>query len=118
MWIDDAGNGDKALWAASLKVNDVLLILYKEETGQEDFKTFHDWKNAGFKVKKGEKSFRVWGRPKMISSKAEGGNENADPQRPYEFFPMCCLFHGGQVEPISLPDKAVDPQLSANDVIL
>ena len=40
MWIDDAGSGDKALWAASLKVNDVLLILYKEETGEEDFKTF------------------------------------------------------------------------------
>jgi len=88
------------------KVNDFLLVMHQQATGCEQFKTFHDWKKAGYKVKKGSKSFRVWGSP--LKAKKQGEEQQAEPatesktdaEKTFRFWPMCSLFTENQVEPI------------------
>ena len=84
-------------------VNKVLIRDYQQSTGASDFRTFKAWKEAGYSVKKGEKAFRVWGSPvrgkkkKAADSDVEQSQEN-EADNEYKMFPMCCLFHQGQVE--------------------
>lgn len=87
------------------KVNDFLLVMHQQATGCETFKTFHDWKKAGYKVKKGSKSYRVWGSP--LKAKKQGEEQPApevegesDVEKTFKFWPMCSLFTENQVEPI------------------
>jgi hypothetical protein len=90
------------------KVNDFLLVMHQQATGCEHFKTFHDWKKAGYKVKKGSKSYRVWGSP--LKAKKPGEEQQAEPApeaegksdaaKTFKFWPMCSLFTENQVEPI------------------
>ncbi len=87
----------EALEASLLTINDVLIMGYTKETGCSDYRTFHDWKKAGFKVKKHSTAFRIWGKP--IKAK-KPDQEKVDPEKQYAFkmFPMCCLFNESQVE--------------------
>lgn len=88
------------------KVNDFLLVMHQQATGCEHFKTFHDWKKEGYKVKKGSKSFRVWGSP--LKAKKQGEEQQleavqeaeSDAEKTFKFWPMCSLFNESQVEPI------------------
>ena len=88
------------------KVNDFLLVMHQQATGCEMFKTFHDWKKAGYRVKKGSKSYRVWGSP--LKAKKQGEEQQAKPEtesksdaeKTFKFWPMCSLFTESQVEPI------------------
>ena len=90
------------------KVNDFLLVMHQKATGCETFKTFHDWKKAGYKVKKGSKSYRVWGSP--LKAKKQGEEQQAAPaaevkgksdaEKTFKFWPMCSLFNDSQVEPV------------------
>ena len=68
-WTEEAEGLDKDLVFQSLSINDVLLGFYREEAGQTDFRTFYNWTQAGFKVKKGEKYFRIWGGPSELRLK-------------------------------------------------
>ncbi len=88
------------------KVNDFLLVMHKQASGCKMFKTFHDWKKAGYKVKKGSKSFRVWGSP-LKAKKSDGEQQTApktegesNAEDTFKFWPMCSLFNENQVEPI------------------
>lgn len=82
-------------------VNDVLLVMHKENTGFKDFRRFDQWKEAGFAVKKGEKSYRVWGTPKRIPKNgAEETKEKQNAEDTYKYWPMCSLFNESQVEKI------------------
>jgi len=48
-------------------VNDAIMeTLYKNGTHRE-FKSYRQWQRDGFQVKKGEKAFMLWARPKMWS---------------------------------------------------
>ena len=90
------------------KVNDYLLVMHRQVSGCETFKTFAEWKKSGYKVKKGSKSYRVWGSP--VKNKEQGEEQQAEPapkgegkkdaEKAYKFWPMCCLFNENQVEPI------------------
>jgi len=91
-----ADTPEKKLFATTLTVNDVLIINYKKESGCQLFKTFHDWKNDGYKVKKGEKAFRIWGKPIKALKKSETDTSNEDQE--FKMFPMCCVFNELQVE--------------------
>lgn len=87
-------------------VNEILLMMYKEQTGCNDFRRFNEWKAAGYKVKKGEKAFRVWGAPiraKKASedSQADDAKEGEGEDSSYKHWPMCCLFNESQVEPMN-----------------
>ena len=63
-----------------------------EGTPYIDTKTYHGWTEAGFKVKKGEKS-KIAGITWMDISKGEGSDEVLIPK-------LYHLFHTSQVEPI------------------
>jgi hypothetical protein len=88
-----------AMTGQMMSVNQGLIFHYEIKTGCKDFRTFHQWKEAGYKVKKGAESFRVWGSPIKATSKTElvEGDEPAEDK--YKYWPMCCLFNESQVEP-------------------
>lgn len=112
------------------KVNDFLLVMHQQATGCEHFKTFHDWKKEGYKVKKWSKSFRVWGSPLKAKKQGEEQQPEAvqeaesDAEKTFKFWPMCSLFNESQVEPIQGDEeptpskKAEGPQgEAANDTV-
>lgn len=80
-----------------LTVNQALVMIYKDQTEAEEFKTFKQWKEDGYLVIKGQSSFRVWGKPLKASKQQP---DNPDEQQEYKLWPMCCLFSNLQVEQI------------------
>jgi hypothetical protein len=60
---------------------------------KEEFKTFKQWRKEGFFVRKGEKSFPIWGSP-MSNTANEYQKEGS------VFYPLCFLFGKHQVEPL------------------
>mgnify|MGYP003527946290 FL=1 len=78
-------------------VNEGLIDMYKNEKHQE-FKTYNQWKNEGFNVRKGEKAFNIWAKP----LEAQKPEENATPEdeSSRKFFPLCFLFSNAQVTKI------------------
>jgi hypothetical protein len=84
------------------KVNDYLLVMHQQATGCETFKTFHEWKKAGYSVKRDMKAFRIWGSP-VKAKKAEAqaqAESDTDAENTFKYWPMCCLFNESQVERI------------------
>ena len=53
------------------RLNDYLRQAYAELEGTDEFNSFKGWKDKGFKVKKGEKAYRVYSAPKKSSMKVE-----------------------------------------------
>jgi hypothetical protein len=97
--------------ALALTINDVVLSIYESETGSKEWKTFKQWKEEGFQVKKGEKAFYVWGAPRTSKNKTEGSQENgttlSELEQKFQYWPTCCLFHEKQVEKMQPnPDKS------------
>lgn len=86
-----------ALLESGLSVNQVLLLMYQEETGETDFRIFKEWLKNGYKVKKGEKGFPVFSRSlKKIKEENDQEAGNRDNGRYFTAY----LFHAGQVEPV------------------
>lgn len=83
--------------ASGVKVNDLLIEMYAKEIGcsKSDFHTFWGWKEKGYKVKKGEKGFAIWSRPKDVIHEERTGQEANDE---HKFFGLAYMFHKGQVE--------------------
>lgn len=87
-------------------VNEGLIEEYSRQVNCAEWHTFKDWKTAGKCVRKGEQGFPIWGRPRTTKP-ADGSPAGdlatlgamlgADPQGP-QFFPVCYLFHAGQVD--------------------
>jgi len=113
----------KATTGATVGVNEVLLAIYQEQTGCTDFRRFDEWKDAGYNVKKGEKSFRVWGSP-LASKKTTGGDDFAESESvevstedegssKYKYWPMCSLFNEAQVEQMDPGTVAGNPSIAA-----
>jgi len=112
MMIATANTEEKMLMALSLSINDLLIMAYEQATSCKEFRTFYDWKAEGFKVKKGEKAFRIWGRPikaKNAKEDDENPKDEGDEESGYKLWPMCCLFNESQVEPLT-PDQQPDEQ--------
>jgi len=86
-----------------IKVNDVLRLWHRQKTGQHNldaWDTFKGWKDRGFSVQKGEAGFLIWGAPRKMKGTTEqptqtGGIEEIEKE--YSAFPLCYLFHTGQV---------------------
>ncbi|CAL2094883.1 ArdC-like ssDNA-binding domain-containing protein [Tenacibaculum sp. 190524A02b] len=78
-------------------VNDIILNrMYKDSTHRE-FATFKGWKEKGYKVKKGSKSFFIWSKPRKVEKKKKEEEENAST---YNMFGIAYLFSNTQVEEI------------------
>ena len=98
-------------------VNDGLKDLYTEQNPTiKEFKTFHQWKDTGATVRKGEKAFLVWGQPRHIEQVPEGSSEPEE----FKYWPICYLFANTQVvtadqmkehrEKVSRPESAAVPE--------
>jgi N-terminal domain of anti-restriction factor ArdC len=92
-------------------LNDIIVGHYSHEEGKhpQDFKTYLAWKEEGYQVKKGEKGFAVWSRPKQQRMNEEYKKINSSKaisappsevlgQDEFSFYGMAYLFHVGQVE--------------------
>ena len=82
------------------KVNDAIVAYYTQQTGKTDWHTFKGWKDAGFSVVKGATGFPIWAAPRAMGegkpqdqAPAELASNGEGPQ----WFPVCYLFHDGQV---------------------
>ena len=82
-------------------VNAAVVAFYKQNTGKQDFRTFAGWREAGFSVLKGAQGFPIWATPRpMGAGKAQESApaelaETGEPDG--QWFPVCYLFHDGQV---------------------
>jgi antirestriction protein ArdC len=74
-------------------VNEALIQEIYAINGNKVFKTYEQWKQEGKQVKKGEKAYLVWGKPKGAKEEEESP---ADEEKE-TFFPICFLFSNLQV---------------------
>lgn len=121
--IAQASTLEEALIASSTTINEILISFYEKDSGCKDFRTFWQWKDAGYRVKKGETAFRVWGAPRAINQTQdskpadapEGTISSDDLEAKSEFWPMCCLFNASQVEPLDRDTDSDDANAESND---
>ncbi len=81
------------------KPNDLLKEFYLSSTGASELKTFKQWKDDGYHVKKNEKCLRVWGKPfKATSAKTISTPDGAHTvTSSYDLYPMVALYTELQV---------------------
>ncbi len=91
-----------------LRINEVLVMKYKAESGCAFFRTFNDWKKSGYTVKKGSIAFRVWGKPTKVkaTSEIQMDSEGEALNKEYKFWPMACLFNETQVDIVNIEEAA------------
>jgi antirestriction protein ArdC len=79
-------------------INAALVFFYAEQTGvsSQDFKTLESWNTMGYMVKKGEKSYSIWGQLTKKTINLEEGRIAGEPDV-IEFYPMVSLFSIDQV---------------------
>ena len=79
-------------------INAALVFFYSEQTGvsSQDFKTLESWNKMGYMVKKGEKSYSIWGQLTSKTINVEEGLIAGVPDV-VKFYPMISLFSVDQV---------------------
>ena len=92
----------------AITVNDLLTYYYKLK-GHTELKTFKEWINAGYCVRKGETAFLLWATP--IARKKKEETEKSKPTTEEEkgkedFFPICCVFSNQQVSKLENGNNA------------
>ena len=81
-----------------LTINDAIVeTLYKSDTHRQ-FKSYQQWKKEGYQVRKGEKAFLLWARPKQIQHPITEGNTAEELEEMVKFFPLAYLFSNAQVD--------------------
>ena len=81
-----------------MKPNELLRQHYAQ-AGHTELKSFSEWKDAGYYVKKGEKAILLWAHPKPSReakelAKSQGKNED---EAKNDFYPLAYLFSSRQV---------------------
>lgn len=92
-------------------INDAIMeTLYRDESNS-DFKSYRAWRKAGFQVRKGEKAFLLWARPKDIKRPAQATEPSAetDIEKMMKYFPLAYLFSNAQVDPIGASESQSEP---------
>jgi len=77
-------------------INEILIDEFYTKDGHEEFNLFWQWIKKGYKVKKGEKAFLVWGRKR----KAQNNEPKEGDKDEFSFFPLAFVFSNLQVEPL------------------
>ena len=98
-------------------INAALVFFYSEQTGvsAQDFKTLDSWNTLGYMVKKGEKSYSIWGQLTKKTTNLEEGLIAGVPDV-ITFYPMVSLFSIDQVakrEPRQTPVKVANVEAVA-----
>lgn len=79
----------EALYWGAQPLNRFIVEKYLQRFSGGEFLTFHQWKEKGRTIKKGEKGFPIWAQP-LGSREGDGEDEDGT------YFPMCYLFHESQ----------------------
>ncbi len=94
-------------------INEAIMETLYKQGNHKTFNTYIGWQKRGKKVKKGEKAFLLWGRPKdqhgnpVTDNNEEHSQEEKDSETTqdptkenFKFFPVVYLFRNEQVENI------------------
>ncbi len=76
-------------------INEGIQESYIEETGQTLWHTFHEWKDEGFNVVKGQHGFPVWATPRKLKK-----DTDTDKATGRTWYPIAYIFHAGQVQAV------------------
>lgn len=80
-----------------------LLREWYAADGHKELKTFEQWKEAGYFVRKGEKALLLWGHPKpskqALTTATENGKTEEDAEN--DFYPIAYVFSNMQVKQIN-----------------
>ena len=98
----NAKSPEELLFWASVRINDLIKETYYVQAGTDDFRTFTDWHEAGFKIKRGEKGWIIWAQKRSVANPGQSP-QDGEMVDEYQFFPTCYLFNNNQVEPFNVP---------------
>ena len=93
-------------------INDAIVeTLYKSDTHRE-FKSYRQWKKEGRQVKKGEKAFLLWAKPRQIQKPTEQTTAPDEFEEMIKYFPIAYLFSNAQLDPAETEEEEgeTDPQ--------
>lgn len=81
-----------------MKPNELLREHYAQ-AGHTELKSFSEWKEAGYYVKKGEKAILLWAHPKPSREAKEFAKSqgNSEDEAKNDFYPLAYLFSSKQV---------------------
>lgn len=81
-------------------INEMLHAYYAKNNNVTELNTFDQWKEKGYQVRRGEKAFLFWGKPKsrQQAEPTEPDEEQGEQTEPTtaakqnDFYPLCYLF--------------------------
>lgn len=86
-------------------INDAIIeTLYKDDTHRE-FKSYRQWKKDGYQVKKGEKAYLLWARPKQIQKPITEDTTSEQLDEILKYFPIAYLFSNAQVSKLEAAEQ-------------
>ena len=68
-------------------INEMLRAYYAKQANITELNTFDQWKEKGYQVRRGEKAFLFWGKPKRNKA-SRRSRLNRSPQRQMSFTPF------------------------------
>ncbi len=76
-------------------MNEAILATFYQNEHNTEFRSFLNWSQNGYQIKKGEKAFLLWGKPKEhhVVNKDDPEKEDTD----YSFYPIAKVFSNNQV---------------------
>lgn len=108
-------------------INEIVIEYFYSDDEHIEFNTFNQWKRQGAVIKKGSKSFPVWGQPiKATDNKIDttGMSEEEIEKAKYKYWPICYLFSNAQVvfpseeRTEAEPKEQEQPKESIEEVVL
>ena len=92
----------------AVTVNDLLTYYYKLK-GHSELKTFKEWLNVGYCVRKGETALLLWATPIARNKKEEkekSQQTKEEEKGKEDFYPICCVFSNQQVSKLENGNNA------------
>ncbi|KAB2916163.1 MAG: hypothetical protein F9K23_08615 [Bacteroidetes bacterium] len=89
-------------------INDAIMETLYKSREHRTFNSFMGWKQQGKKVKKGEKAFLLWSKPKQVPKENTPQTDESDENKQedeYKFYGIAYLFSNAQVEDIEIPES-------------
>ena len=78
-------------------INDALIETVYNDEKHHEFKSYEEWKKEGYQVRKGEKAFLLWGKPKEHPSQQSKENDTPGKEEHSTYFPVIRVFSDAQV---------------------
>ena len=91
-------------------INEMLHAYYAKQNNITELNTFDQWKEKGYQVRKGEKAYLFWGKPRakyaVLTEEPTTEDEQGEPTettaRANEYYPICYLFDISQCHKVAI----------------